>query len=100
MYHSEGWGKRYEEVANLNFVNAMEEISNFQLTKGQREILVKGASERELVDSGLEETMMSAYQQIRDIKMHNKKIESLRTAASISAIDKTAVSYLNLGIFP
>lgn len=93
-------GKRYEEIANLNFVNAMEEISKFQLTKGQREILVKGAGERDLVDSGLEETMMSAYQQIRDIKMHNKKIDSLRTAAFISSIDKIAISYMNLGIFP
>jgi len=93
-------GKRYEEVANLNFVNAMEEISKFQLTKGQRDVLVKGASERELVDSGLEETMMGAYQQIRDIKMHNRKIDSLRTAAFISSIDKIAISYMNLGIFP
>ncbi|HMS64449.1 MAG TPA: Glu/Leu/Phe/Val dehydrogenase [Ignavibacteria bacterium] len=93
-------GKRYEEVSNLNLVNVMEEISSNKLTKRQREILIKGASEYELVDSGLEETMISAYHQIRETKKGNSKIDSLRTAAFISSINKIAVSYKNLGVFP
>ena len=93
-------GKRYEEVSNLNFVNVMEQTSNIELTKGQRDILIRGASERELVDSGLEETMMSAYQQIREIKKRLPKTVSLRTAAFICAINKIAISYENLGVFP
>ncbi|MEO8446249.1 MAG: Glu/Leu/Phe/Val dehydrogenase, partial [bacterium] len=93
-------GKRYEEMANSNFVNAIEEMNKTQLTKNQRDILIRGASEKELVDSGLEETMMSAYQQIREIKNQNSKIDSLRTAAFIGSIDKIAISYKNLGVFP
>jgi len=93
-------GKRYEEAANLNFVNALEQISGISITKGQREILIKGASERELVDSGLEETMISSYHQIWEIQKQNPKINSLRTAAFISSINKIAISYKNLGIFP
>ena len=40
------------------------------------------------------------FHEIRDIKMGNKKIDNLRTAAFVGAIDKVAVSYQNLGIFP
>ncbi len=93
-------GKRYEEMSNLNFVNAIEQINHTELTKNQRDILIRGASERELVDSGLEETMMTAYHQIREIKIRNSKIDSLRTAAFIGSIDKIAISYKNLGVFP
>lgn len=93
-------GKRYEEVANLNLVNVMEEISSTPLTKKQRDILIKGASERELVDSGLEETMISSYQQVWEVKKQNRKIDSLRTAAFISSINKIAISYESLGVFP
>jgi len=59
-----------------------------------------GAGEEDLVNSGLEETMISAYDQIREIRMQNKDLPDLRTAAFLSAINKVAVSYLELGIFP
>jgi glutamate dehydrogenase (NAD(P)+) len=51
------------------------------------------------VNSGLEETMSVAWHQIRDAQRKHPKTD-LRTAAFISAIDKIAVSYLELGIFP
>ncbi len=93
-------GKRYEELANLNFVNVLEETVKIKLSKVHRDILIRGASERELVDSGLEETMMTAYHEIRETKMQYPEVDSLRTAAFISAINKIAISYSNLGIFP
>ena len=47
-------------------------------------------SEEDLVNSGLEETMISAYHPIREIwKQHGGKA-NLRTAAMIVAIDKVA----------
>jgi len=52
------------------------------------------------VNSGLEETMISAYQQIRDIFMKTRGVPDLRTAAFINAVNKIAVAYLELGIFP
>lgn len=93
-------GKRYEEMTNQNFVNAIEQVNGVELTKSQKDVLIRGASEKELVDSGLEEIMITAYQQIRDIKINNPKIDSLRTAAFISSINKIAISYMNLGVFP
>jgi glutamate dehydrogenase (NAD(P)+) len=43
--------------------------------------------------------MIVAYNQIREIKKRSK-CPDLRTAAFISAIDKIAQSYMELGIFP
>jgi len=92
--------KRYEENANLNLVNAIELMTGTRLGPEQRGLIVKGASELELVNSGLEDTMIRSYHEIRDIKMNNPKIDGLRTAALVSSIDKIAVSYMNMGIWP
>ena len=59
-----------------------------------------GADEEDLVNSGLEETMISAYHEIVEVrKQHGDKF-GLRTAAFIVAINKVATSYLEMGIFP
>lgn len=92
--------KRYEEIANLEMVNVIEKTTGVSLSAEQRAALVKGASELEVVNSGLEDTMMRSYHEIREIKEQNNKIDSLRTAAFVSCIDKIAVSYQSLGIWP
>lgn len=92
--------RRYEETANMNLVNMVETTTGIKLTGDQRTMIVKGATELELVNSGLEDTMIRSYHEIRDIKMGNKKIDSLRTAAFVGSIDKVAVSYMNMGIWP
>ena len=60
--------------------------------------LAFGASEADLVDSGLEDTMVSAYHEIH-AKAHSHNLD-LRTGALISAIDKIAQGYTRSGIFP
>ncbi len=50
--------------------------------------------------SGLEETMVNAYQTIRETKVENKDIDTLRTAAFVMALNKIKSDYLSLGIFP
>jgi glutamate dehydrogenase (NAD(P)+) len=52
------------------------------------------------VNSGLEETMVGAYHPIREMWKQQGGKETMRTAALIVAIDKVAVSYEQLGIFP
>ena len=59
-----------------------------------------GADEIDLVNSGLQETMVTAYQQIREIWKSDPKIPNLRTAAFINAINKVATCYGELGVFP
>eukprot|EP01087_Luapelamoeba_hula_P013858 TRINITY_DN399_c0_g1_i2.p1 TRINITY_DN399_c0_g1~~TRINITY_DN399_c0_g1_i2.p1 ORF type:complete len:563 (-),score=76.29 TRINITY_DN399_c0_g1_i2:131-1768(-) len=61
-------------------------------------ILSTGADERDLVASGLEDTMMTAYARLRAIS--KEKNCSLRTAAFVDAIDKIATAYSELGLFP
>jgi glutamate dehydrogenase (NAD(P)+) len=59
-----------------------------------------GADEVDLVYSGLEETMISATNEIMDCWKGNPDIPDMRTAAYIVAINKVAISYAELGIFP
>lgn len=96
------WGrmdKRFDEMAAHKLLSAMEKTSGKQISEDEKQHLAKGADEEDLVNSGLEETMISAYHQIRSVK-HQKNAPDLRTAAFIDAIDKIALSYLELGIFP
>jgi glutamate dehydrogenase (NAD(P)+) len=57
------------------------------------------AEELDLVNSGLEETMAVAYHRLREIRNQHPGTD-LRTAAFLDAIDKIAVCYQDLGIFP
>ncbi len=92
--------KRYEEMANQNLINTVETMTGKSLTPAERMTIVKGADELELVNSGLEDTMIRAYHEIREIRNANSAIDTLRTAALVGAINKIAVSYQNLGIWP
>lgn len=92
--------KRYEETANLNVVNMVEAVTGVTLTSQQRSVIVKGPSELELVNSGLEDTMIRSYHEIHKVYKANPKIDTLRTAAFVLAIDKVAASYKSMGIWP
>ena len=92
--------RRFEENSSLNLVNMVEGITGVSLTANQRAAVIKGASELELVNSALEDTMVDAYREIRQIYLENKAIDTLRTAAFVKAIKHIGVSYLNMGIFP
>lgn len=92
--------KRFEENINKRILQALEEATGKKLPTDLYNQIAYGADELDLVNSGLEETMITAYQHIRETrKKHGDKI-SLRTAAFINAIDKVAKAYLELGIFP
>ncbi len=93
-------GKRFEQKSFENVVDVVEKTTGKQLAPEERMAVARGADEIDIVNSGLEETMVNAYQQIHEIWKSDRKIETLRTAAFISAIDKIAVAYMELGIFP
>ncbi len=92
--------KRQEALKFEHLVSATEQGLGRKFPEKVRHILTKGPDELDLVNSGLEETMISAYQQIRDIWRRRKNVSDLRTAAFVSAIEKIALSYRELGIFP
>lgn len=92
--------KRFNETSASNIINMVERITGKSLDEKERKILTHGADEIDLVRSGLEETMIYAYNEIRETKMKDKRITDLRTAAFVNGINKLGVSYQALGIFP
>lgn len=62
--------------------------------------MTRGADEIDLVRSGLEETMVTSFQQIWETYQKNSKIDGLRSAAFVAALEKISNDYANLGIFP
>ena len=91
---------RYAANSNANLINTLEGLTGKTILPEHRLMIVKGASEMELVNSGLEDTMINSYREIREIMMSKPEIKTLRTAAFVGSIDKIAISYMNLGIWP
>lgn len=92
--------KRFHEYAQRRMLSTLEDLTNTQLTETQKRYIARGADEIDIVRSGLEETMIGAYQEVRHAWKSNDKIDDLRTAAFVVAINKVATAYLELGIFP
>ncbi|HMS08278.1 MAG TPA: Glu/Leu/Phe/Val dehydrogenase [Pyrinomonadaceae bacterium] len=91
--------KRFEQAAYDRILSLVEKETGRPLSAEERSMAARGADETDLVYSGLEETMISAYHQLRETAA-KYEITDLRTAAFVNAIDKVAVSYMELGIFP
>jgi len=92
--------KRFEENVNKKILDSIESLTGKKLPKSLYNEIAQGADEIDLVNSGLEETMITAYQEIRDTRKKHKDKISMRTAAFINAINKVAGAYYELGIFP
>ena len=93
--------KRYEEGAARRLLEAMQQSTGKQFTDKQIGYYTDGPDEEDLVNSGLEESTVSAYHQIREIQQrHGADKVDLRTAAFINAIDKVSRTYEEMGIFP
>jgi glutamate dehydrogenase (NAD(P)+) len=92
--------RRFEQGAYGRLLEAVEGVTGRQFTAEEIERVTHGASEEDLVNSGLEETMIGAYHPIREVWKRQADGVDLRTAALIVAIDKVALSYQHLGIFP
>ncbi len=93
-------GKRFEQTSVEKLLRVIEENTGRKLSDAERKTVARGADEIDLVNSGLEESMAVAYNQIREIWKSDSRIPSLRTAAFIGAINKIATCYAELGIFP
>ncbi len=92
--------KRFTENLNTRILGQIEELTGKQVSDIERNFIMHGADEQDLVHSGLEETMISATREIMDVWLSNPGIPDMRTAAYVSAINKVATSYAELGIFP
>lgn len=92
--------KRFTENMNSHILGQIETLTGRQVNEADRKLIQHGAEEVELVHSGLEETMITATREIVAIWQNHPDIPDMRTAAYVSAINKVATSYAELGIFP
>lgn len=91
--------KRYDMKKYDLLLESIEKATGDTFSEEQKDIIVRGASERDLVNSGLEETMVTAYHHMNGVRKE-KQIKDLRTAGFIVALERIAISYMDLGIFP
>ncbi len=92
--------KRWEERSARKLLDAVESATGEQFDEEEKRLFATGASEEDLVNSGLEETMVGSYQKIREMRRRHGDKPDLRIAAFILAIDMICVTYGDMGIFP
>lgn len=92
--------KRFTENLNSHILGQIEELSGKKVNAAEREFIMHGPDEVDLVYSGLEETMITATHEIMNAWKANPEIPDMRTAAYVVAINKVGTSYAELGIFP
>jgi glutamate dehydrogenase (NAD(P)+) len=92
--------KRFTENLNTEILGQIEKLTGKQVNAREREFIMHGPDEEDLVKSGLEETMITATNEILDLWQSNPNIPDMRTAAYVVAINKVGTSYAALGIFP
>ena len=92
--------KRFTENLNGQILTQIETLTGKKVNAVEKQLIMHGADEVDLVRSGLEETMIAATREIMDCWRTNSKVPDMRTAAYVVAIDKVATSYAELGIFP
>ncbi|MBL7728449.1 MAG: Glu/Leu/Phe/Val dehydrogenase [Dinghuibacter sp.] len=92
--------KRFTESQNAKILQEIEELTGKKVDDINKSAIMHGADEKDLVHSGLEQTMIEATREILSVWRGNPEIPDMRTAAYVSAINKVATSYQELGIFP
>ncbi|HEX6898722.1 MAG TPA: Glu/Leu/Phe/Val dehydrogenase [Thermoanaerobaculia bacterium] len=92
--------RRFEEQAYQRILDVVGSRTGKAFSLEEKAAIAHGADEADLVYSGLEDTMMTAYHRLREVRNQQNGQVDLRTAAFIDAIDKIAICYQDLGIFP
>jgi len=90
--------QRFKGATTKKILDAVEGLVGKPFEKSLVDSLAVGASEEDLVNSGLEETMVSAFHEIREAA--HRLGTDLRTAAFVVSIEKVATAYRERGIFP
>ncbi len=95
--------RRAEEARHQLLVDELERLDDmlehrWSMTPNFKEKYLRGADELELVRSGLDDTMRTAYQAMRDVWHSRDDVHDLRTAAYLVSIRKVADSYRAKGL--
>ena len=79
-------------------ITGIESMTGKPFPVAQRNAVLSGATEINLVRSGLEDTMRGAYSAISATWNDTGNVPDLRTAAMLIAVDRIAHSYISIGI--
>ncbi|MEZ5796381.1 MAG: Glu/Leu/Phe/Val dehydrogenase [Paracoccaceae bacterium] len=95
--------RRAEEGRSRLIVEELERLSadkglGWTLADDFKEKFLMGSDELALVRSGLDDTMRTAYQSMREVWHGRNDVTDLRTAAYIVAIDRVAKTYRSKGL--
>jgi len=90
--------KKWEEQSKRDLLSLVETSAKVDASKNQQLYarILKGPSERDIVYSGLEETMISSINQV--VNVSSELNVPLRTAAYVSSIRKIARVYQDAGL--
>ena len=95
--------RRQEEARHQLVVDELERIvaslgNGLQLNETFKQKYLRGADELELVRSGLDDTMRTAYQSMTEMWHRRDDVPDLRIAAYIVAVGRVAASYRAKGL--
>lgn len=90
--------RRESESRTTALVRGIEMMTGKEFPDEMRASVLRGATELDLVRSGLEDTMRLTYETISDEWNRNAAVLDLRSAAMKVAIQRIAQSYGSLGI--
>ncbi|MGE3181875.1 MAG: Glu/Leu/Phe/Val dehydrogenase [Phycisphaerae bacterium] len=90
--------RRHEQRKGETIIAALEQMTGRKVPENLSNRLLAGAEELDLVRSGLDDTMIKAYQQIRELYWDRDAVKDLRSAAFIVAVQKIARTYMELGL--
>ncbi|MCU0815511.1 MAG: Glu/Leu/Phe/Val dehydrogenase [Cypionkella sp.] len=95
--------RRAEEARSRLLIEELERLSSdkglgWTLAEDFKDRFLTGSDELALVRSGLDDTMRTAYQSMREVWHGRSDVEDLRTAAYIVSIDRVAKTYRSKGL--
>lgn len=95
--------RRQEETRHQLLIDELERLSadkglGWTLSPDFKERYLRGAGELELVRSGLDDTMRTSYQSMREVWHTRQDVTDLRMAAYLVSIDRVAQSYRAKGL--
>jgi glutamate dehydrogenase (NAD(P)+) len=95
--------RRAEEARSRLLVEELEQLSadqglGWSLNADFKQKFLQGSDELALVRSGLDDTMRTAYQAMREVWHGRTDVNDLRVAAYIVAIDRVAKTYRSKGL--
>ena len=88
--------RKWEEKTRDNLLDVISNATGIDIENFDKDLLLEGATERDIVYAGLDEVMSQATREVIDTSL-NRKVD-LRTAAYINAINKLDEFYTISGI--